>query len=124
VSRGAASEIQSLDYITISVSNVATSAIFYKETFGFDILHQSQHFALISLPNINLGLHSGKDGGPANTNLHFRVADLDKAYERLQGRGIAFIEQPKLQAWGIRSASLLDPDGYRLELIEGTSTPK
>lgn len=117
------SPIESLDYITISVSNVAASASFYYQTFGFQILHHSQHFALLSLPNVNLGLHRGENCVPAKVNLHLRVADLDRAYENLQGRGVTFAEKPKLHAWGIRSASILDPDGYRLELIEGTSNP-
>lgn len=110
-----------LDYVTISVSDVARSADFYNTTFGFQILHQSKHFALLSMPNVNLGLHAGRTDGAVNVNLHLRVTDLDRAYEELMRSGLVFNEEPKLQPWGIRSASLSDPDGYRLELIEESS---
>jgi catechol 2,3-dioxygenase-like lactoylglutathione lyase family enzyme len=59
------------------------------------------------------------------THLSFRVADLDAAtahLEALGGRRLAHtrIDNPQL---GMRALFVLDPDGARLELIEGPGDP-
>jgi catechol 2,3-dioxygenase-like lactoylglutathione lyase family enzyme len=59
------------------------------------------------------------------THLSFRVADLDAAVARLEalgGRALAHtrVENPKLR---VRAQFLADPDGARLELLEGPGDP-
>jgi glyoxylase I family protein len=59
------------------------------------------------------------------THLSFRVADLDAAVARLEalgGRALAHtrVENPRLR---MRALFLTDPDGARLELLEGPGDP-
>jgi glyoxylase I family protein len=59
------------------------------------------------------------------THLSFRVADVDATATRLEalgGRRLAHtrIDNPRL---GMRALFVLDPDGARLELIEGPGDP-
>lgn len=57
---------------------------------------------------------------PALTALiSFKVGNLDEAYRELKKKGVKFIAEPRKQAWGGRTASMLDPDENMLVLIEG-----
>jgi catechol 2,3-dioxygenase-like lactoylglutathione lyase family enzyme len=108
-----------LDYLTLRVADVDRSIAFYGTILGLEVLHRTQHFALLELPNTKLGLHGGGSAGPTSVNLHLRVPDLDAAYTWLKERGVTFEGEPRTQPWGLRSVSFLDPDGYTIELIDG-----
>jgi uncharacterized glyoxalase superfamily protein PhnB len=43
--------------------------------------------------------------------IEFRVADVDKEYERLQGLVPDFVQAPTTMPWGNRSLLFRDPDG-------------
>jgi lactoylglutathione lyase len=48
--------------------------------------------------------------------IDFVVADVDKSYRQLLGRGVSFVEPPTDRPWGLRTAALLDPAGYTLTI--------
>ena len=52
------------------------------------------------------------------TGLSFAVDDLADAYERLQTAGLRFSSEPELQAWGGRLATVVDPSGNELQLVQ------
>jgi lactoylglutathione lyase len=53
----------------------------------------------------------------------FVVPDVDEAYAHLKERGVAFLEPPTDQPWGLRTAALLDPAGYTLTLTSYLEKP-
>jgi len=50
--------------------------------------------------------------------LYLDVEDLDAVYSRLKDKGVKFVTEPKKQAWGRRTAIMLDPDKNMLVLTE------
>ena len=110
--------IQSLEYITLFVNDLERSLRFYEEGLGLQVIHRSQHFVLLSAGNVRLDLHEGQPSkGRKSVNLHFRVANVDEAFMKLGDRGLAFSEPPRDQPWGLRSAVLVDPDGFVVEVV-------
>ena len=110
--------IQSLDYVTLFVSDLERSLRFYEQGLGLKIIYRSQHFALLSAGNVKLGLHAGNASKDSKAvNLHFRVQDVDTAFRELTARGLAFNEPPSDRSWGLRSAVLVDPDGFVIEIV-------
>lgn len=51
--------------------------------------------------------------------ISFRVENLDETYKDLKEKGVEFITEPKKQAWGGRTALMLDPDENIIVLSEG-----
>lgn len=58
------------------------------------------------------------DAPTAISVLYLDVDDLDAVYSTLKGKGVKFITEPKEQAWGRRTAIMLDPDRNLLVLTE------
>lgn len=54
---------------------------------------------------------------PERVQLHFRVADVDALYARLQAAGVLFTEPPTDMPWRWRHAYTHDPVGYTVELV-------
>lgn len=50
--------------------------------------------------------------------ISFRVENLDETYQNLKEKGVEFITEPKKQAWGGRTALMLDPDKNIIVLTE------
>jgi uncharacterized glyoxalase superfamily protein PhnB len=42
--------------------------------------------------------------------IYFEVENLDEIYQKLKDQGVQFITKPKKQAWGGKTAIMLDPD--------------
>lgn len=59
-----------------------------------------------------------QDAPTAISVLYFDVENLDAAYGKLKERGVKFITKPTKQAWGRRTAMMLDPDNNLLVLTE------
>jgi len=52
------------------------------------------------------------------TGLSFAVDDLDACFAALQQQGVVFSGAPETQPWGGRLATLNDPAGNQLQLVE------
>ncbi len=52
------------------------------------------------------------------TGVSFAVDDLDRAYQELTAAGFAFSGAPELQLWGGRLATVTDPSGNELQLVQ------
>lgn len=52
------------------------------------------------------------------TGLSFTVADIQAEYHNLSSRGVVFTGAPERQAWGGTLATLRDPAGNELQLVE------
>jgi predicted enzyme related to lactoylglutathione lyase len=52
------------------------------------------------------------------TGISFAVDDIDDAYRRFQTCGLRFNGEPELQSWGGRLATVVDPSGNHLQLVQ------
>ena len=69
----------------------------------------------------NIGVHGEVHGGsqdPYRIMPHLGVDDIHQAYQRLSGDGVEFIRPPEQEHWGGWVATLKDPDGNILQLLQ------
>ena len=60
--------------------------------------------------------------GQDTVALIFAVDNVDQAYRKLSGKGIAFVTQPEDRPeWGLRTAHFRDPDGALIEIYSPLS---
>lgn len=52
------------------------------------------------------------------TGLSFAVTDVAAAIARLKDREVRVIGEPELQSWGGTLATIADPDGNQLQLVQ------
>ena len=52
------------------------------------------------------------------SGVSFEVKDIGAAHARLSGHGVLFTSEPELQAWGGWLATLQDPAGNTLQLVQ------
>jgi predicted enzyme related to lactoylglutathione lyase len=57
------------------------------------------------------------------TGISFAVDDLDQAHRELSAAGVAFTSAPATQPWGGRLATLSDPSGNQLHLVQYPERP-
>lgn len=112
-------------HAAIDVSDLETSIGFYREHFGMEILDEMEDD---DVRQVWVGYDGeaavqlrGVDGGPVGPSGvdHLAVA-VDRIDDVLEGFEADRIEHEPavVEAWGIRTAFVTDPDGYVIELIE------
>lgn len=52
------------------------------------------------------------------TNIVFTTDDMKSTYKDLNVKGVKFIEEPKIQEWGVMQAIFADLDDNRFVLVE------
>ena len=63
-------------------------------------------------------IKQAKEAPAATSVIYLAVEDLDSTYRRLKEKGVEFIGEPKPQAWGGKTAPMLDPDKNILVLAQ------
>jgi uncharacterized glyoxalase superfamily protein PhnB len=61
--------------------------------------------------------HSAVAGNNNGMIVEFRVTDVDKEYQRLQGLVKSWVKPPTTQPWGTRSIYFRDPDGNLVDFF-------
>jgi catechol 2,3-dioxygenase-like lactoylglutathione lyase family enzyme len=107
--------------VALFTKDVPEVARFYRALVGAAPVEEWSGGTTYQAGSVALLIHERSDApgaGPANED-HFAlaVADLDATCEKLRGRGIAFLVEPRDYPWG-RSAYLRDPDGRVVELSQ------
>jgi uncharacterized glyoxalase superfamily protein PhnB len=116
----------------LQVYDMPTSAEFYREKIGFEIVMQSQpgerfHWALLRLGEVELMLNTmyESDGerpakvpvdrlaGHGDMTLYFGCENVDEAWNDLRSKGV-MVSEPVTQRYGMRQITVVDPDGYQL----------
>ena len=101
---------------------------FYKDTLGLEPRSERERrisFAWGALdggaPRLTITIHSEVRGVAQEhprTVLNLEVDDLDGEYARLRDLGVEFVRAPALEGFGGRIATLRDPDGNLVQLLE------
>lgn len=101
-----------LNHVTLGVSDVESSAEFYRR-FGLEqIVADYPAYARFLAPDgdTTLSLHPRDAASIPSASIHFEVDDVDGVVERLIAAGFDFELMPTDQPYLWREAVLLDPD--------------
>jgi uncharacterized glyoxalase superfamily protein PhnB len=121
--------------ISLNVADVAASAAFLKDHFGFrddmaadGFVSLSREDAGFNLIFLRTGLATFKPerlrGRPADGLLVvFVVDDIDGEYARLQAEGVAITTPIETEPWGERFFQVTDPNGVTIQLVQWLARP-
>jgi lactoylglutathione lyase len=123
------STFNKIDYVMITVSNMARSVAFYKDKLGIPMKFGTPEWTEFQTGTTTLALHGGGQarettGDPSahfagTASLGFNVDNLDLVYEQLQAKGVVFVVPPTARAGeGIKLAVAVDPDGFAISFGE------
>ena len=65
--------------------------------------------------------HSGVRGAsadPARMQINLFVDDVRAEWRRLSGQGVVFVREPQAEPWGGLVATMTDPDGNYVQILE------
>lgn len=118
------------------VEDIDRSLNFYCDIFGFEVKRYEKGFiALVQFKNIQLyfipvspptadkpeiELTNLNTKGKTSVSIVFNVEDCDEVYNHLLEKGLKFQTLPKTPPWGGRRCFAIDPDGYLIEIEQGT----
>ena len=117
-----------LIHVNLTVSDVERSIDFYTEQLGFEETWGFEadgtvHRYVAADNGVELQLSESADGPDevdhdgGFRHLAVKVDDVDAAFEEIDHHGV--VKEPGDQpAAGARTAFVLDPDGYEVELVE------
>lgn len=116
--------------LSLNVSDVASSAAFAKEHFGFAEIMSADGFVSLKHPDADLnviflltGMESFKPADIAGsagqgTLIALTVNDLDAEYARIAGAGATVATEPETEPWGERYCQFTDPNGITWQLVQ------
>jgi len=118
-----------IDYIMITVSNMAQSVAFYKDKLGIPMKFGTPEWTEFQTGTTVLALHGGgkprEASGDPNTHyagtssIGFNVTNLDLVYEQLQAKGVVFVMPPTARPGeALKLAVAVDPDGFPISFGE------
>ncbi|MGH7304914.1 MAG: VOC family protein [Candidatus Rokuibacteriota bacterium] len=98
-------------------------ARFYRDTLGLTPRSAKSDFINFDWSGVRLsvGVHDrvrGASREPLRIMLNLTVADIRAAHARLTRAGVAFSREPTREDWGGWVATLADPDGNVLQLMQ------
>lgn len=111
--------------ITLWTDNLERMLGFYRDVLRLPLhsVHDDEGFAAFQMGEVrfNVGLHRavrGQSREPLRIMPHLGVADIHAEHRRLAALGVEFIRTPELEHWGGWIATLRDPDGNTLQLLQ------
>ena len=111
--------------ITLWTDNLERMVGFYRDALRLPLhsVHDDEGFAAFQLGEVrfNVGRHrevSGRSRDPLRIMPHLGVDDIHAEHRRLAALGVEFIRPPEQEHWGGWIATLRDPDGNTLQLLQ------
>jgi predicted enzyme related to lactoylglutathione lyase len=111
-----------LDHVYYWVSDMDRAVKFYEEVLGLALIRrEGSDWAVFDAGRIRLALHGavhGRPVEPGGATAVFEVRDLDEVREALESGGVEFDPHRGEVEGYARFATLRDPDGNSLQIIE------
>ena len=122
---------QRLSIVTLGVSDLNLSTLFYETIFGWTKTKDSnQHISFFKLNGIILGLYpreelakdatvSGDGSGFKGSTLAYNTRsehEVDQIIQTLRAKAVTIIKEPQKVDWGGYSSYISDPDGHLWEI--------
>jgi len=115
-------EVQALKaHLAINVKNVDKSIEFYKKLFGIEPYFDEPFYVGFNVGGFELGLDpdtSDQGPGPGGSVTYWGVASMDDTMKSIRAAGATIHSDAKDVGGGIKVASILDPFGNVVGLIE------
>lgn len=115
--------IDNLAGVIVWTDNLPAMTAFYRDTLALPVHSARPHFVAFQMgaARFSIGTHAEVQG-PARESVrvtvNFGVADIAAAHARLVERGVSFVRPPEREHWGGWVASLRDPDGNLVQLLQ------
>lgn len=122
--------------ISLNVKDVATSAAFLKDHFGFSEDMSADGFVSLSRSDagfnvifLRTGLESFRPESMRQTSADgllvvFVVDDIDGEHARLQAEGVEITTPLQTEPWGERFFQVADPNGLIIQLVQWVTEPE
>jgi predicted enzyme related to lactoylglutathione lyase len=111
-----------IDHVYYWTVDMDRAVKFYEDVMGLRLLRRDgSNWAMFDAGPVRLALHGAVEGRPIETGgatAVFAVDDLDASRAALEERGAEFEEQVGEVEGYARFATLQDPDGNRVQIIE------
>jgi catechol 2,3-dioxygenase-like lactoylglutathione lyase family enzyme len=109
-----------LKAVNLRVGNLETALGFYRDGLGLPVVHAIEGIAVLHLGSAHLVLDAQEDARTPGSGavLHLWVGDVDAFHDALVDRGIRPESAPAERPWGDRDFVVVDPDGYRLTIVQ------
>ena len=112
------------DHMNLPVNDPKASRDWYVNNFGFEVefeVPERNTIAIKDDADFTIFLYQPQSRlAGTKCSLTLQVEDVEKKYEELRARGIAFENPPGKYFWGY-GADLRDPDGYQVLLWDEVS---
>lgn len=118
--------IQGINHLCFSVSDLAKSIAFYKHVFDADIVLQGRRLAYFDLNGIWIALNQEdvprNFTSPTYTHIAFTIneADMQERRQKLIEANAKILPGRERDARDLASIYFLDPDGHMFEFHTGT----
>jgi len=111
--------IKGLCNITFPVSDLKQTVNFYEKILGLKKRFEGSAVVIYDC-GIELAFEPGGTKGKKGDHpyIFLEVANVDAEYRELMDKGVKFRSAPKDEQWGGRTASLADPDGNKVVLVQ------
>lgn len=113
--------IRGLRTVVYPVGDLAAARRWYAQAFGVEPYFDEPYYVGFAVGGFELGLVPDGTPGTAGALAYWGVADAKAAFAKLGELGAAEHETPKDVGGGITVASVLDPFGNAVGLIENPS---
>jgi catechol 2,3-dioxygenase-like lactoylglutathione lyase family enzyme len=120
--------------ITLFVDDLADAKRFYQEVFELPVHFEDENSAVFRFADTLINLLDAREAPglispatvatrSAGSHMQFTIAvdDVDAVCEVLNRRGVTILNGPQDRAWGIRTASFVDPGGHIWEVAHNLS---
>lgn len=109
--------------VLLRPTDLERSRAFYRDDLGLAIYREfgegPQRGTVFFLGGGYLEVSGHADAPPApGVELWLQVPDAEAARERLAGRGVRVLREPKREPWGLIEMWIADPDGVRICVVE------
>ena len=104
---------------SVYITDLNRVIAFYRDGLGFavDNIDDPPRRAVVTQSSavLHLDVNTVKAG---TSRIHMIVEDLDGVCQQLSRAGVALLQPPTVQPWGLRDIWVADPDGNVFELAE------
>ena len=106
--------------VTFYVSDLKKATTFYEEILGLEKKYEYSSYVGFDCGGVEIGLipKKGIETTEDMPRVELLVENVDSASEILKRKGVKFVTEPHDEAWGGREATLLDPDGNILDIMQ------
>lgn len=102
-----------LNQITITVSDIEQSILFY-EKLGLRLIVKAPHYSRFECPDgdATFSVHLGEVNLSKSVQIYFEVDNVDQTINELALKGVKIMEEKISQTWLWDEAKIADPDGH------------